>query len=222
MRQASTPLPPPTGEEAGHSFQWCIRRGVRDARKAAARRARRRLLAIPAAIAIILTLAVGLTQTRRLADYADTRMACTSAIRRLDNAANNAKTAWKDAETAFATLNPNLDLDALSTLKEPDLPDGEPACSTSRDAERLQPTRETYPFDQECAVCHTPIPAGREHTHLSVGDHHPRTAELCDPCARRPPHLGRARLREGCGERGAEHCRKPPADRHLPARSRAA
>ena len=48
----------------------------------------------------------------------------------------------------------------------------------------MQPTRETYPFDQECAVCHTPIPAGREHTHLSVGDHHPRTAELCDPCSR--------------------------------------
>ena len=48
----------------------------------------------------------------------------------------------------------------------------------------MQPTRENYPFDQECAVCHTPIPAGREHTHLSVGDHHPRTAELCDPCSR--------------------------------------
>lgn len=48
----------------------------------------------------------------------------------------------------------------------------------------MQPTRETYPFDQQCAICHTPIPAETEHTHLSVGDHHPRTAELCDPCAR--------------------------------------
>lgn len=48
----------------------------------------------------------------------------------------------------------------------------------------MPPTRESYPFDQECSICHTPISAGMEHTHLSVGDRHPRTAELCDPCAR--------------------------------------